>query len=205
MCDGCVGRFRAAAFRLDRSASPVHYLTVMGYHLRAEAAARPREEGRATRHARAPRTGVGSGYRYYGPELGRWVNRDPIGEEGGLNLYATCVNNAVDCRDVLGLMTESEFLLWWYAKQASLGLAIGALSIAEQLIWCCILNPGETHVFQTAATRMASIAAMPVLGPAGYIIGMEAERWGNRWHQCLYRWVLIPISPSAWQLNPPFA
>ena len=60
----------------------------MGYHLRAEAAAGPREEGRATRGARTPRAGVGSGYRYYSPELGRWVNRDPIGEEGGDHLYA---------------------------------------------------------------------------------------------------------------------
>ncbi len=27
------------------------------------------------------------GYRFYEPELGRWFNRDPIEEEGGLNLY----------------------------------------------------------------------------------------------------------------------
>ena len=26
-------------------------------------------------------------YRYYSPELGRWTKRDPIGEQGGLNLY----------------------------------------------------------------------------------------------------------------------
>ncbi len=27
------------------------------------------------------------GLRYYNPELGRWVNRDPIRERGGLNVY----------------------------------------------------------------------------------------------------------------------
>jgi len=27
------------------------------------------------------------GYRYYSPVLGRWLNRDPIGEEGGYNIY----------------------------------------------------------------------------------------------------------------------
>ena len=26
-------------------------------------------------------------YRYYSPELGRWLSRDSIGEKGGLNLY----------------------------------------------------------------------------------------------------------------------
>ncbi len=34
------------------------------------------------------------GYRYYSPELGRWVNRDPIGERGRLHLYLFCRNNA---------------------------------------------------------------------------------------------------------------
>ncbi len=34
------------------------------------------------------RSAKDSGYRYYSPELGRWLNRDPIGEEGGLNVYS---------------------------------------------------------------------------------------------------------------------
>ena len=75
----------------------------MGYHLRAEAAAGPQEEGRATRHACAPRTGVGSGYRYYSPELGRWINRDPIEEGGGANLYAPFINNSISRIDPIGL------------------------------------------------------------------------------------------------------
>ncbi len=35
------------------------------------------------------------GRRYYSPDLGRWLNRDPIEEEGGVNLYAFCGNNGV--------------------------------------------------------------------------------------------------------------
>ncbi len=27
------------------------------------------------------------GYRFYAPELGRWINRDPVEDSGGLNLY----------------------------------------------------------------------------------------------------------------------
>ncbi len=75
----------------------------MGYHLRAEAASGPRVEGRATRHARTPGTGVGSGYRYYSPELGRWINRDPIEERGGLNLYAHTRNAPIVLSDFLGM------------------------------------------------------------------------------------------------------
>ena len=43
------------------------------------------------------------GYRYYKPELGRWINRDPIGEEGGLNVYGFVQNRATIAYDHLGL------------------------------------------------------------------------------------------------------
>jgi RHS repeat-associated protein len=35
------------------------------------------------------------GYRYYSPELGRWINRDPSGEEGGINLYSFIRNDPI--------------------------------------------------------------------------------------------------------------
>ncbi|MEI7900704.1 MAG: RHS repeat-associated core domain-containing protein [bacterium] len=43
------------------------------------------------------------GYRSYSPELGRWLNRDPIGEKGGLNLYGCAENDLLNKYDVLGL------------------------------------------------------------------------------------------------------
>mgnify|MGYP004663975285 CR=1 FL=1 len=33
--------------------------------------------------------------RFYSPSLGRWLNRDPIEEEGGENLYGFCGNNPI--------------------------------------------------------------------------------------------------------------
>jgi len=43
------------------------------------------------------------GYRYYSPRLGRWLSRDPLGEAGGLNLYAYCGNDPVNRHDYLGM------------------------------------------------------------------------------------------------------
>lgn len=43
------------------------------------------------------------GYRYYDPETGRFINRDPIAEEGGLNLYANSRNDMANGWDYLGL------------------------------------------------------------------------------------------------------
>ena len=43
------------------------------------------------------------GLRYYNPSTGRWLNRDPIGERGGQNLYSILKNEAVNSVDALGL------------------------------------------------------------------------------------------------------
>ncbi len=43
------------------------------------------------------------GYRYYSAALGRWIGRDPIGEEGGTNLYGFINNNPLSYIDLLGL------------------------------------------------------------------------------------------------------
>ncbi len=42
------------------------------------------------------------GYRFYHPTLMRWLTRDPIEEEGGVNLYALCVNCPVMNIDPIG-------------------------------------------------------------------------------------------------------
>ena len=47
------------------------------------------------------------GYRYYSPALGRWLSRDPIEEQGGLNLYGFVNNDPVNKWDVLGLFLDS--------------------------------------------------------------------------------------------------
>lgn len=46
------------------------------------------------------------GQRFYNPNLGRFVNRDPIEEEGGWNLYGMCGNDPVNNYDFLGYETD---------------------------------------------------------------------------------------------------
>ena len=43
------------------------------------------------------------GYRWYAPNLQRWLNRDPIGERGGKNLYTFVRNSPVGFSDPFGL------------------------------------------------------------------------------------------------------
>jgi RHS repeat-associated protein len=42
------------------------------------------------------------GFRYYQPTTGRWLSRDPLEEEGGMNLYGFCSNDAGNRADALG-------------------------------------------------------------------------------------------------------
>jgi len=43
------------------------------------------------------------GYRFYDPNLQRWLNRDPIQELGGINLYEFVLNSPTGFLDIYGL------------------------------------------------------------------------------------------------------
>jgi RHS repeat-associated protein len=43
------------------------------------------------------------GYRFYEPNLQRWLNRDPIEETGGCNVYRFAANNPISRVDTYGL------------------------------------------------------------------------------------------------------
>jgi hypothetical protein len=43
------------------------------------------------------------GYRYYSAAVGRWLSRDPIGENGGFNVFGFVEGNPVSRMDELGL------------------------------------------------------------------------------------------------------
>jgi hypothetical protein len=65
------------------------------------------------------------GYRYYDPLTGRWPSRDPIGEEGGMNLYEFAGNDGIDNYDRYGL--------WWLYPSHEL-LTLRAWNQAENKI-----------------------------------------------------------------------
>lgn len=47
------------------------------------------------------------GLRLYSPSFARWLSRDPIGERGGMDLYAFARNSAISRYDPIGLASES--------------------------------------------------------------------------------------------------
>ena len=69
------------------------------------------------------------GYRYYLPEAGRWINRDPLGESGGYNLYAFVLNDPESWIDPFGL--EFYDILPGIKKAIKEGLKAGTHSVYE--------------------------------------------------------------------------
>ena len=53
------------------------------------------------------------GKRFYSPILRRWLSRDPLEEQGGVNIYASCGNNMVCDVDSLGEKVKSPATTKW--------------------------------------------------------------------------------------------
>ena len=79
----------------------------------------------STKELHAPSGLYHYGFRFYSPTLGRWFNRDPIREVGGINLHQMAGNNAVNFVDEYGF---AQIELRWRE-------VIGGLNHAFLLIW----------------------------------------------------------------------
>ena len=74
-----------------------------------------------------PETGlVYFNFRFYDPEIGKWLNRDPIEEWGGYNFYTMVENNPINWWDYLGLGTVE--LVWLDAELFRRGGNTGGLT-----------------------------------------------------------------------------
>jgi len=78
----------------------------MGYHLKTSITTGPERTppfqpvGPKTHTPLSPMQD--RGLRFYNPAIGRWVNRDPIGERDEISLYVFINNKAINAVDYLG-------------------------------------------------------------------------------------------------------
>jgi hypothetical protein len=82
---------------------------------------------------------IQSAWAFYNPQTGRWLNRDPIEEQGGHNVYVFARNDTQDQIDAMGMtphvVVHSEgyafrdpwpWLLWWPALQSGSQMSASA-------------------------------------------------------------------------------
>ena len=73
---------------------------------------------------------------------GCWLNRDPLYEGGGVNLYAFCLNNPVLYFDVQGTMVQVLIPLGAMAAKAAAAATEAAIAAAAVAIAAKILKKG---------------------------------------------------------------
>ncbi len=91
--------------RFNRSASglPPHDDSALVDRVLINAQFSPQADAIGSEKTQFPRSHTAvSGRRYYNPSQGRFLGRDPIEEQGGLNLYGFCSNDGVNLWDYLG-------------------------------------------------------------------------------------------------------
>jgi RHS repeat-associated protein len=86
------------------------------------------------------------GFRYYSPQIGRWISKDPMEEKGGINLYAYAFNNSPNLIDPFGKKTtvtiktsgnkgiitvKASIAIWTKCKN---GISIGDLAKAARTL-----------------------------------------------------------------------
>ena len=108
------------------------------------------------------------GQRYYNPVTGRFINRDPIEEEGGANLYGFVGNDSVDQIDPLGLWSLPKFpnipkiaqRAFWEAVANDYMRPRGLNISADLLEHSLQDNPSDLIPFQEAAQPMQNSPEM---------------------------------------------
>jgi uncharacterized protein RhaS with RHS repeats len=69
--------------------------------------------------------------RAYDPNLGRWINRDPIEESGGINLFGYVNNNPINFIDPFGLANSGAMVFQNPGTKALPWVAPWVIDVAE--------------------------------------------------------------------------
>jgi RHS repeat-associated protein len=94
------------------------------------------------------------GYRYYSPETGRWLSRDPVEEQGGANLYGFNNNDPANEIDPLGQSPISVVAKW----AVKLGVKKAIHEYVEHRIKKEILGAIKGRAYKKAAKELGEEA-----------------------------------------------
>jgi RHS repeat-associated protein len=123
------------------------------------------------------------GYRWYDPATGRWASRDPLGEDGGKNLYGLLRNRSINSVDVLG---RNPFL---NIKELGIGASVSAqigligykLTVTQSINQNCEICVAFTITYQLGLGAMVAAEIVPqmVTGPSAEGTGYSESNGGN--------------------------
>jgi RHS repeat-associated protein len=138
------------------------------------------------------------GYRYYLPELGRWVSKDPLGEDGGVNHYGFVGNEPVGLIDFLGLTSLTHvdqgivFYTWhmgWIDKSHAYGKNKSLESAWKKI---------KSAKAQKSLTFELSMSQTGKQSAAKFCITLKSDSTGKK-NQLLFAWMLFSNQFESFQ------
>ena len=163
------------------------------------------------------------GHRYYNPSVGRWPNRDPIGELGGENLYANCRNDVINCVDWLGLWKierKGQARAMAYAENGDTIRKLAGIIRLNTSEWKKWLKPEEVYTkpynLDTSLTACDKFS-VPNTAYVNYNVGFVdfrlahsltytgylRDRWSDAGYKVRYYRLLLGADVIKSQLNDP--
>jgi len=120
---------------------------------------------------------VDFGYRFYSPGLGRWINRDPIREDGGLNLYGMVGNSPTNAVDEYGLKKRTPFQqFFWNMGDYLEGRGKGLLGQTAT----GAANAAGAYALRGTGGRAAAPARAAMRGRIATASGLGFNKWTAR-------------------------
>jgi RHS repeat-associated protein len=103
------------------------------------------------------------GYRFYDPNIQRWLNRDPIGEKGGINLYVYVRNSPVYGIDPDGRNPAAGALCTTGTLAVGVGTVAGAIAAlpAEAILGGVLVIGGVVYITYTICTTRTNVCPPP--------------------------------------------
>ena len=105
--------------------------------------------------------------RHYNPVTGRWINRDPLEEQGGLNLYSACENNPLNSIDPDGRINVPGIFIGIgvdLAIQITMNVATGEkwykIDVSSLVVSAAVgaIFPGATSIVDEVGTALGKQA-----------------------------------------------
>ena len=119
-------------------------------------------------------------FRAYDPNLGRWISRDPIGEKGGLNVYAYVGNQPTRFIDPYGLDSYDPGCLHEVLNTA-MNAVLSLAAIGSVIAAAYGLVPGMQEV------------TLAILGTIGVLVAFAGVAYGAATASDSADWILTGI------------
>lgn len=133
--------------------------------------------GFSTKYTDAETSLIYYGQRYYSPSLGRFVNRDPIEERGGTNLFSFCLNDGINRWDYLGQFSLKKFLKKYWKPIVAVVAAVVTYGVASSAIFASgtSMTVASTTAANMAAGQLGAVAVSATAAPTGLLAGAVAS------------------------------